>query len=220
MYAFGNRPDCAIVDEPFYACYLARTGIDHPGREEILRSQSTNPLEVQQEVIMGEYDLSMVFFKNMAHHVAHLDLSLLLDLKQIFLIRDTRKIIRSFSKVIEEPRLEDIGIKEEWEQFNYLQRSGKDPVVLDTDVLLNDPPNILQKLCDALEIDFDSRMLEWEPGPRKEDGVWARYWYSNVHKSTGFRLQKTSTEPLPDHLEPLNAKAFPYYEKLRSKAIE
>ena len=33
MYAFAARGDCAVWDEPFYAAYLAATGIDHPMRE-------------------------------------------------------------------------------------------------------------------------------------------------------------------------------------------
>ena len=38
MYAFGNRRDFHVVDEPFYAAYLARTAFDHPMRAEILAS--------------------------------------------------------------------------------------------------------------------------------------------------------------------------------------
>ncbi|HAW46218.1 MAG TPA: sulfotransferase family protein, partial [Roseovarius sp.] len=33
MYAFAARGDCAVVDEPFYAAYLAKTGLDHPMRD-------------------------------------------------------------------------------------------------------------------------------------------------------------------------------------------
>ena len=33
MRAFENRPDTVVADEPLYAFYLARTGIDHPGRD-------------------------------------------------------------------------------------------------------------------------------------------------------------------------------------------
>ena len=29
-------------------------------------------------------------------------------------------------------------------------------------------------------------MLTWPLGPRKSDGVWAKYWYQNVEASTGF----------------------------------
>jgi hypothetical protein len=36
MRAWENRPDTVVVDEPLYAAYLARTGIDHPVREEVV----------------------------------------------------------------------------------------------------------------------------------------------------------------------------------------
>src|SRR5260221_14776170 len=42
MRAFENRPDAAVVDEPFYAVYLARIGAEHPMRAEALASQPTD----------------------------------------------------------------------------------------------------------------------------------------------------------------------------------
>ena len=42
MRAWENRPDTAVVDEPLYAFYLARTGIDHPGRDEIIASMRSD----------------------------------------------------------------------------------------------------------------------------------------------------------------------------------
>ena len=42
MRSFGNRPDCTVVDEPLYAAYLAATGLDHPGRDEVIASQPTD----------------------------------------------------------------------------------------------------------------------------------------------------------------------------------
>ena len=56
MRAFGNRPDTAVVDEPFYAAWLAASGADHPMREEVLVAQPTDPAEVAArlaEVVKG-----------------------------------------------------------------------------------------------------------------------------------------------------------------------
>ncbi len=39
MRSFENRSDCEVVDEPFYAAYLAETGLDHPMRDEVLAAQ-------------------------------------------------------------------------------------------------------------------------------------------------------------------------------------
>ena len=41
MRAWENRPDCAVVDEPLYAYYLAHTGLDHPGRDEVIAAGET-----------------------------------------------------------------------------------------------------------------------------------------------------------------------------------
>ena len=46
MRSWVNRPDTVVVDEPFYAAFLERTGIDHPGRAEVLAAQPTDPAEV------------------------------------------------------------------------------------------------------------------------------------------------------------------------------
>jgi hypothetical protein len=46
MRSFGARPDTAVIDEPFYAAYLARTGLNHPMRAEVLASQSNDWREV------------------------------------------------------------------------------------------------------------------------------------------------------------------------------
>ena len=40
MRSFENREDTIVVDEPFYAYYLNESGLLHPAREQILKSQS------------------------------------------------------------------------------------------------------------------------------------------------------------------------------------
>ena len=41
MRSFENRSDTVVLDEPFYAAFLAETGADHPMRDEVLASQPT-----------------------------------------------------------------------------------------------------------------------------------------------------------------------------------
>ena len=48
MRAWENRSDTVVVDEPFYAAYLARTDGprgDHPGRDDVIASQPDRPGE-------------------------------------------------------------------------------------------------------------------------------------------------------------------------------
>ena len=219
MYSFGNREDCSIVDEPFYAFYLKKTGFDHPGRNEILASMSDDPNDVKSNVIFSAYPKPLLFIKDMAHHLEQLDYSFLLQNKPVFLIRNIAKVIHSFAKVYEHPSLQDIAIKAEWEIYEYLLSKGQAPIILDTDRLLEDPKKQLTTVCELLEIPFTENMLSWTAGPRKEDGVWAPHWYSSVHQSTGFRQQKTTSTQLADHLLPLYQEALPYYEKMLEKSV-
>lgn len=57
-------------------------------------------------------------------------------------------------------------------------------------------------------------MLQWPAGPRPEDGVWAKYWYDSVHRSTGFAPYQPESTPFPDQLKPLLEECLPHYEEL------
>ena len=51
MYSFAARGDCAVVDEPFYAAYLALSGLPHPMRAEILAAQPNDPAGVAEALL-------------------------------------------------------------------------------------------------------------------------------------------------------------------------
>lgn len=222
MYSFGNRTDCEIMDEPLYGYYLKKTDADHPGKDEIIASMDCDATSVF-DTINTTQTSPYLFVKNMAHHFIGLDpvniMEHILGYKNIFLIRNTRQILTSFSKVIKNPTLEDIGIKQEWELYQYLRQHNKEAVILDTGLLLENPKSVLTQLCDRLGISFREEMLAWKAGPRAQDGIWATYWYHNVHQTTGFQKQKSSTDPLPDHLINVEKEAYFYYEKLLASAI-
>ena len=106
-------------------------------------------------------------------------------------VRNPKQLIASFAQVINSPTMQDIGLQKSWELFNKIE--NKNPVVLDSAEILKNPKILLSKLCDKLEIPFYEEMLSWPAGGIKEDGAWAEYWYKNVHNSTGFTKQKTSS---------------------------
>ena len=215
MYSFGNRKDMAIVDEPFYAYYLSQhPTVTHPGQQEILASQSTQYAQVLSEVVLGPYDKPYVFFKNMAHHLDGADWSFLEQVQNIFLIRNPAQLIASFAQVMPSPTLLDIGLKQEYDLFQHVLSHNLSPIVIDSNKVLADPKGQLTSLCEHLGIHFDEAMLEWTPGPRVEDGVWAQHWYTNVHKSTGWEKQASSNRPFPERLRGLLDEAQVYYDKL------
>lgn len=209
------------MDEPLYAYYLKiRPDVDHPGKEEILASMSSNLQEVIEDVFLKTYDRPVVFFKNMAHHLIAMELDFMLSMTNLFLIRNPKQLIASIGKVMQQPEMEDIGSQQQYELYHWLKAKGQNPVVLDSGELLKDQEGVMQKLCTALDIPFDPHMLAWEAGARPEDGVWAKYWYHNIHQTTGFSRQETSSRPLPEHLKPLYEEARPYYEALYQHSIK
>jgi hypothetical protein len=220
MYSFAQRNDTQVVDEPLYAHYLKTTGISHPGKEEILASQLNEGKEVIEKVILGDYPASVVFFKQMTHHLVNISLDFLGQTKNIILIRDPARVLESYQKVIDIPVLADIGIQQSYDLYHFLIKSNWPVTVLDSAVLLSDPARVLNLLCRDLEIPFEESMLQWPAGARIEDGVWAKYWYANVHKSTGFAPVKDSRISLPPALETIRKEAQPYYDFLKQFSIQ
>lgn len=218
MRAWENRPDTVVVDEPLYAYYLAATGIDHPGRDQILASQPTDWHTVVHSLTTDDLPdgATISYQKHMTHHVLpEIDLGTLEPLTHAHLIRDPRRVLASYTKVREQPTLADLGVQ----QQVALHRRFGGPVV-DSDDLLRDPEGVLRALCAAIGVPFDAAMLSWPAGPRNSDGVWAPYWYASVEASTGFGPYRGTDVPdLPDHLAALAEQCRPYYAELASQAL-
>lgn len=217
MYSFAQRSDTVVVDEPFYACYLSKTNVIHPGRDEVLKAQSSEE-EIVKQSIFKKHDKPVLFIKNMAHHIEVLDGGFLPKCTTIFLIRNPKQIIASYAEVINNPGMRDIGIEYEFRLFQALK--GDNPIVIDSGLVLENPESILRQVCERVKIKFENEMLHWPAGPKSYDGVWAPYWYSNVHRSTGFERQSTSERPIPDRLLALNKRATEYYEQLFQYALK
>ncbi len=217
MRSWGNRRDTVVVDEPFYAYYLAATGLDHPGRDDILASQPNDWHTVVRRLTSDPLPpgATIGYQKHMTHHVLpEVDLDALAGLRHAFLIRDPRRLLASYAKVREQPTLADLGLQQ---QVALFRRFGG-PVV-DADDLLRDPAGRLRALCAALDVPFDPAMLHWPAGPRDTDGVWAPYWYASVEASTGFGPYREGSAEVPPHLEDLAGACRPYYDELASRRI-
>jgi hypothetical protein len=223
MRSFENRPDTVVVDEPLYAYYLAETGIDHPGRDEILASMPAGWPEVVDELTSGQLPAGRTIYyqKHMTHHLLpDVDRSRLAGLRHAFLIRDPRRLLASYAKVRHTPTLADLGLEQQAEIY----RLFGGPVIDAADIAAR-PRESLAALCAAVRIPFDETMLSWPAGPRPTDGVWAKYWYERVWASTGFTATRdpdgdASVAPLPAGLEDLAARCEPFYAQLAAHRLE
>lgn len=219
MYSFAQRSDMQVIDEPLYGHYLKCSGADHIGKEEVMEHMNTNGEEVMQGIISSKSS-KMTFLKNMAHHWTNLDNGYLNQLHNIFLVRDPEEMLPSLSIQIPQPILRDTGLQEQFNLYKYLEAQGHKALVILSKSLLLDPLNMLKNVCTQLDIPFEKRMLSWDAGPRPEDGVWAKHWYHNVHKSTGFATYKKKEVSFPDHLRPLLEECMPYYKFLLDQSIK
>ena len=219
MYSFAQRGDTKVFDEVLYAHYLSTSKADHPGRKEVLESQENDGKKVIENIILQKRS-KISFHKLMTHFLINLNPNFLKKVQNIIFIRNPAEIISSYHKVISNPTMEDIGVKKQYEVYHNLIKMGQTPIVLDSKYLLQNPQKILKKLCLLLNIAFDKGMLQWKKGARKEDGIWAKYWYKNVHNSSGFLPYSKKARILNNSNLALAKKCNPYYEFLTSKSIK
>ena len=218
MRGWGNRADTAVIDEPFYAYYLERTGKKHPGASEIIAGGETDWRRIvaclrTESIPSGE---RIFFQKQMTHHLLpEVDREWMVDLTNCFLIRDPREVILSYIKKNPEPELEDLGFVQQSEIFEFMRaRTNSIPPIVDARDVLEHPERTLRLLCDAVGVEFDKAMLSWPPGLRDSDGIWAKYWYHEVARSISFQPYQPREGNVPDHLREIYEQCRECYEQL------
>lgn len=200
MRAFENRPDTAVVDEPFYASWLARTGAEHPYRAETLAAQPHDAASVlswlrQPPESFGKPGARILFVKHIAYHIEDAAaLDALLQDRCMLLIRDPARMIASYAQRIDDAAPIPDSFRVSRRVHEMLSARGLACPVVDAADILSGPASMMRGLCGALDIPFTDNMLAWPAGPRRSDGPWAAHWYDSVNASTGFR--KTEEPPL------------------------
>ena len=218
MRAWGNRADTAVIDEPFYAYYLERTGKKHPGAAEIIAGGETDWQKIvaslrTQPIPSGK---RIFFQKQMTHHLLpEIGREWIADLTNCFLIRDPREVILSYIKKNPELELEDLGFVQQSKIFEFMRaRTNSIPPIVDARDVLEHPERTLRLLCDAVGVEFDKAMLSWPPGLRDSDGIWAKYWYDDVARSTSFQPYQPREGIIPNRLREIYERCRECYEKL------
>ncbi len=219
MYSFRQRPDTTVVDEPLYAHYLTTSGREHPGRDDVLAEQSSDIDEVIDNVILAPYPTPVVFFKQMGKHLLGIDPGVTSEVffgrcDNVILTRDPFDMLTSFQVRVPDTTIDDTGFIELLAILDRILASGGEPIVVDSKLLLQNPESVLRQLCERLGLAFDQAMMSWPPGPKPEDGSWARYWYDSVHRSTGWSPWKPKQATLLPHLQEVLDEVEPMYERL------
>ena len=217
MRAWENREDTDVVDEPFYAHYLKATDVNHPGRDEVLASQSTNAAEVATMLIGPIPEAKPIWYqKHMTQHMLpDMPLDWLDQVTNCFLIRDPEAVVASFTIQRPDAAAWELGFEQQARLFDHVcDKLGHAPPVIDAADVLKNPRGMLSALCAKLHIPFSDRMLHWPSGPRASDGVWAPHWYAAVERSTGFAPYREPRATLTAFQRKLVDLCRPHYEGL------
>lgn len=217
MRAWENRPDTVVCDEPLYGHYLQQTRLPHPGADEVIASQDTNWRNVVAWLTGPLPAGKSIFYqKQMAHHLLpNIELDWLDRVTNCFLIRDPREMLTSLVEFIPAPTLADTGLPQQLQIFDRVRQStGRIPIVLDARDVLQSPREMLDRWCQRLDVPFAEAMLQWPPGRRSTDGVWAKHWYAKVEQSTGFGSYEPKSVVVPERLTPLLDQCEPIYRLL------
>ena len=217
MRSWGNRPDTMVIDEPFYALYLQRTGKHHPGWTEIVSQTQTDVDKIIESLLASlPADKTVFYKKQMAHHLwPGIDRTWLNAVTNCFLIRDPADVITSYLRKNPEPTIEDLGFIQQAELFDLVRCTiGAVPPIIDASDVLQNPRRTLHLLCRAVGVEFDTAMLSWPPGLRETDGIWAKYWYAEVAKSTCFQPYRSKAEAIPVRLQKIYEQCRDAYEEL------
>ena len=222
MYSFENRSDCYATDEPLYSSFLLKSGTPHPGAEEVIENNESEVGKIITTLTGPIPDKKQIWYqKHMCHHLPpDSDISWIDNFKNCFLIRDPREVLLSLSKITDSIDLLSTGLPQQLTIFRHvIKSSGKIPPVIDSADVLEDPESILSVLCESIGIPFSKRMLSWEPGPRNCDGLWGKYWYDSVWKSSGFSPPTPKDGELSEHLHSVLEESTMIYQELREMRI-
>lgn len=154
------------------------------------------------------------------HWLEHYAVEWLDHLTNVFLIRQPEPVVASYAIKRDALTTADLGYSQQAALFELIrQRTGQNPIVVDSQRFLENPKEQLQLLCAKLDIEFDQAMLSWPQGSRESDGMWESHWYDSVKRSTGFGPARKHVPELDEQQHNIATRCQPYYEALAAYAL-
>lgn len=177
-----ERGDFTAVHEPF------SSRAEH-GSAELAGRQVYSELQVIK-ALRELTGTGPVFFKDTtdARYQAVLEDEAFLrdDVSHTFLIRHPAETIPSYYAINPRVSLDQIGFQYLYEIFTAVRDlTGRVPVVVDSDALIQYPQATVGAYCRALSIPYVAEALSWEAKDCAEWQATAK-WHADVGRSTGF----------------------------------
>jgi sulfotransferase family protein len=144
------------------------------------------------------------------------------DAVHTFLIRHPRDTIASYQKLNPEVALHQIGFESQYELYAQVEHeTGREPVVVDSDDLLDRPEAVVKSYCESVGIPYLPEAMTWEAGHREEWAPSGR-WHADAAASTGFvKIEErpgVDVESHPVYGDYLRHH-LPFYEMLHARRL-
>jgi hypothetical protein len=218
----AERGDYTVLHEPF--SHVIDFGESQVG-ERVARTED--------EVIAAIWDFAAtqpLFFKDTTdfHYPRMLaDEAFLLGPTHTFIIRHPAQAIASHYALNPKLGRDEIGFAWLAEIYEAVAAAtGRAPVVVDADDLVERPDETVRAYCEAVRIPFLPEALSWPSGMADQ---WRRTsrWHESTSRTTGFSRGNTGHEGPGGHVlvdsDPVLAGYLayhlPYYERLRAVAL-
>jgi len=216
MRSWSSRNDSFVSDEPFYAYYLREQQLQHPMSRKIIEYYPNTYDEVVTNLISEIPDDKEHWYqKHMAHHLIDLNnIDWIKNFENCILIRHPRDVISSYVKKNTLNHVDELGYPQQYKIMRYLDSIGKKLIVIDSNILLDNPEKILSQWCNSINLEFDISMLKWEKGNHPQDGIWWKHWYDNVITTTHFQKFSANKSELDKKYQSIYDEALEYYNKL------
>ena len=216
MRSWSSRNDSFVSDEPFYAYYLKEKQLKHPMYKEIIEYYPNIYDDVVTSLISKiPNDKEHWYQKHMAHHLIDLNnIDWIENFENCILIRHPKDVINSYVKKNTLNNIDELGYPQQYKIMSYLDSIGKKFIVIDSNILLNNPEKILSQWCSSINLEFDISMLKWQKGNHPQDGIWWKHWYDNVITTTHFEKFSANQSQLNEKYRSIYDEALDYYNKL------
>lgn len=212
-----ERGDFKIVHEPFSYFFYAK---EKRAQAVHMNVDPAAPVDFPDILahILSEAQRAPVFFKDMCYHViSRVDREFLSHFVNTFIIRDPTWTLPSHYKLNPGFSMEEAGYEAQHEVFEMVaDMTGKTPVVVDAEDVVDDPHGVIKAYCEAINIPFISQSLTWKAEFKPEWKTWEK-WHLDAAKSTGF-IKDMEQFDVTVHDVPRLREAYescrPFYERL------
>ncbi|AOX03896.1 sulfotransferase family protein [Moorena producens PAL-8-15-08-1] len=222
---FSQRPDTAIIDEPFLDVYYFSKWRCSNRFGDYDRRQDYQPTQVLEEIKSKTEAAPLVFMKEMAYQgLPYIDQDFIASAINTFIVRHPQEVMASWYRVNESPTKEEFGfdaLKQMWQIVT--EQLEQKPILVEANSFRRHPQKVLSEYCQRIGVKFYPQMLSWNEDKWREcqpDEMESRAkWYKTLDGSSGIvPPTKEKVEIRPEDVGMVEG-AQKVYEELSDFAI-